>query len=112
MQVKDAKGNLFTPREWFVIPLSIIRNVIERIVDGSIVNYHYNPELPLLEQNEVKEEKSDKVDITGWAILSLNIKQKEFDKIIKGRLKRLAGRLNNLKSMPTPGWKMKQAIDI
>ena len=34
---KDGKA--YHPQEWFSVPLDIVREVIKRIIDGSIVNY-------------------------------------------------------------------------
>ena len=36
--------------EWFVVPLSIIREAIAKFMDGSIVDYTYNRELQALEK--------------------------------------------------------------
>ncbi len=44
-------GKRFTPREWFILPLEIIEQVIELIITGEIVNYRYdekNEELILI----------------------------------------------------------------
>lgn len=41
----------YTPREWFILPLEVIEQVIELIITGEIVNYRYdekNEELVLL----------------------------------------------------------------
>ncbi|MBE0515373.1 GIY-YIG nuclease family protein [Sulfurimonas sp.] len=44
-------GKRYTPREWFILPLDIIEQVIELIITGEIVNYRYdekNEELVLI----------------------------------------------------------------
>ena len=38
----DKSGKRYMPREWFVVPLNIIYEVIELIINGSIVNYKYD----------------------------------------------------------------------
>ena len=43
MQLKDRFGNPIVPREWFLVPLFIIDEVVEKIRDGSIVNFCYDP---------------------------------------------------------------------
>ncbi len=43
MQLKDRFGNPVVPREWFLVPLFIIDEVVEKIRDGSIVNFCYDP---------------------------------------------------------------------
>lgn len=40
--IYDAKGLRHIPREWFIVPIGIIEQVIELIVDGQIVNYRYD----------------------------------------------------------------------
>ncbi|GAQ12506.1 yeeC-like protein [Myroides odoratimimus] len=40
----DESGNRFVPREWFVVPLHIIDEVIQLLLNGSIINYRYNVE--------------------------------------------------------------------
>jgi hypothetical protein len=42
IEIKDRFGNPVIPREWFLVPIFIINEAIERIKDGSIVNYEYN----------------------------------------------------------------------
>lgn len=44
IKIKDRFGNPVTPQEWFLVPLFIIDEVIEKIKSGDIVNYSYNPE--------------------------------------------------------------------
>lgn len=36
------EGKRYTPREWFILPLEIIEQVIELIIAGEIVNYRYD----------------------------------------------------------------------
>lgn len=43
LTIKDRFGKPVSPREWFLVPLSVIEEIIERIQDGSIVEYDYNP---------------------------------------------------------------------
>lgn len=39
----DRFGNPVSPREWFLVPLFVIAEAIERIRDGSITRYSYDP---------------------------------------------------------------------
>ena len=32
-----------TPREWFLVPLSVIDEVVDRIKDGTVGDYSYDP---------------------------------------------------------------------
>ena len=85
MQLVDASGARFVAREWYVAPLGIIESVINRIIDGSIIRYRYNPSLFTLEQLPEKEYSKEKFDTTGLKILTLIIKQAWLDEILAGR---------------------------
>ncbi len=41
--IKDRFGNPVVPREWFLVPLQIVDEAIERIKDGTIGEYSYDP---------------------------------------------------------------------
>ena len=40
--IKDRFGNPVEPREWFMVPLFVIDEAVERIRDGSITQYVYD----------------------------------------------------------------------
>lgn len=42
LQVDVLLGRTVTPREWFVVPLELVREAITRMLDGTIVNYRYD----------------------------------------------------------------------
>jgi hypothetical protein len=44
IEVRDRFGNPVTAREWFLVPLFVIDEAIDRIKDGSIADYVYDPE--------------------------------------------------------------------
>jgi hypothetical protein len=44
LELKDRFDFGVEPREWFLAPLPVIREVIERLMDGSIENCRYDPE--------------------------------------------------------------------
>mgnify|MGYP000500443798 CR=1 FL=1 len=44
LAIKDRFGNPVKPREWFMLPLKVINEAIERIRDGSITEMVYDPE--------------------------------------------------------------------
>lgn len=46
--LQDRFGQPVKPREWFVVPLSVIDEAVERIKDGTITQYEYDPELARL----------------------------------------------------------------
>ena len=42
LQVDVLLGRTVTPREWFVVPLELVREAISRMLDGTVVNYRYD----------------------------------------------------------------------
>ncbi|MGH7036441.1 MAG: GIY-YIG nuclease family protein, partial [Stellaceae bacterium] len=50
IEVKDRFGNPVVPREWFLVPLFVIDDAVEKIKDGTITNYMYNPKTVRLER--------------------------------------------------------------
>lgn len=43
IQVKDRFGRLVTAREWFLVPIFIIDEMVEKIKEGTVENYYYDP---------------------------------------------------------------------
>lgn len=43
VEIKDRFGNPVKPREWFLVPLSVIDEVVRRVKDGTITKYLYDP---------------------------------------------------------------------
>jgi hypothetical protein len=43
IEIKDRFGNPVVPREWFLVPLFVIDEVVEKIRDGSIKHFRYEP---------------------------------------------------------------------
>jgi len=43
LEIKDRFGKPVAPREWFLVPLFVIDEVVEKIRDGSIVKFYYDP---------------------------------------------------------------------
>jgi hypothetical protein len=43
IEIKDRFGNPVKPREWFLVPLFVVDEVVERIKDGTIIQYVYDP---------------------------------------------------------------------
>lgn len=43
IEIKDRFGNPVRPREWFLVPLFIVDEAVERIKDGTITQYVYDP---------------------------------------------------------------------
>jgi hypothetical protein len=42
IEIKDRFGKPIKPREWFLLPLDVIEQAIEKIIDGSIIHYRYD----------------------------------------------------------------------
>ncbi|MFD0914486.1 GIY-YIG nuclease family protein [Methylophilus luteus] len=42
IHIKDRFGNPIYPREWFLVPLFIIDEMVEKIKNGTLTNYEYN----------------------------------------------------------------------
>ncbi len=43
LTIHDRFGNPVKPKEWFLVPLSVIDEAVERIKNGSIIGYEYDP---------------------------------------------------------------------
>ena len=39
----DRFGRPYVPKEWFMVPLFVIDEAVDRIRDGTIVGYRYDP---------------------------------------------------------------------
>jgi hypothetical protein len=54
IEIKDRFGTPVRPREWFLVPLYAIDEAMERIKDGSITGYVYDPVTAHLVKAELK----------------------------------------------------------
>lgn len=43
IEIKDRFGNPIVPREWFLVPRFAVDDAVERIKDGTITEYIYDP---------------------------------------------------------------------
>ena len=50
IEIKDRFGHPVIPREWFLVPLFAIDDAVEKIKDGTIPNYTYDPKTARLAQ--------------------------------------------------------------
>jgi T5orf172 domain len=48
LTIEDRFGHPVKPREWFLVPLHVIDDAVQRILDGSIVHAAYDPKLARL----------------------------------------------------------------
>jgi hypothetical protein len=46
--INDRFGQPVQPREWFLLPRFVIDEAVERVMDGSIINYIYDPQVARL----------------------------------------------------------------
>ena len=51
LQIEDRFGQPIRPREWFLVPLSAVNEAVEKIQDGTIAKYHYDPAFASLRPN-------------------------------------------------------------
>jgi hypothetical protein len=42
LAIPDRFGHMVKPREWFLVPLAVVDEVVERIRDRSILAYRYD----------------------------------------------------------------------
>lgn len=54
VEIKDRFGNPVKPREWFLVPLSVVDEVVTRIKDGTITRFVYDPTVARLTLRDVK----------------------------------------------------------
>ena len=48
IEIKDRFGNPVIPREWFLVPRFVIDEAVDRIRDGTITDYTYDPKTATL----------------------------------------------------------------
>jgi hypothetical protein len=58
IEIKDRFGTPVVPREWFLVPLFVIDEVVERIKDGTITKYVYDPQTARLTAATTRENAS------------------------------------------------------
>lgn len=54
LTIEDRFGKPVKPREWFVVPLQVIDEAVERIRDGSITHFVYDPKTAKLQRSATK----------------------------------------------------------
>lgn len=50
LELKDRFGQGVEPREWFLVPLPVIQEAIEKLIAGNIEKFRYNPEEARIEK--------------------------------------------------------------
>lgn len=51
IEIKDRFGNPVVPREWFLVPVFVIDEAVNRIRDGTITDYQYDPSTASLKRS-------------------------------------------------------------
>ncbi len=57
IEIRDRFGNAVVPREWFLVPRFVIDDAVERIKDGTITQYIYDPKTARLVKQGVSESR-------------------------------------------------------
>lgn len=52
IEIRDRFGSPVVPREWFLVPLFVVNEAVERIRDGTITEYQYDPKTAKLEKTK------------------------------------------------------------
>jgi hypothetical protein len=52
LTINDRFGNPVKPREWFLVPLRAIDEAVDRIKDGSITQFEYDPAIAGLKKRD------------------------------------------------------------
>jgi hypothetical protein len=58
IEIKDRFGNPVIPREWFLVPVFVVNDAVERIKDGTITEYVYDPKTARLVRPATRVKKS------------------------------------------------------
>jgi DNA-binding FadR family transcriptional regulator len=53
LELKDRFGAGVEPQEWFIAPLPVIRETIQKLMDGSIQDYRYEPETAKIVKQDI-----------------------------------------------------------
>ena len=60
LTIEDRFGHPVKPREWFLVPLHVIDETVQRIRDGSITDVVYDPKTARLISPQTEQNNSDK----------------------------------------------------
>jgi hypothetical protein len=52
IEIKDRFGKPIVPREWFLVPLPVINEVIEKLKNASLTEFEYDPSTATLKKRE------------------------------------------------------------
>jgi hypothetical protein len=52
IEIKDRFGRTVVAREWFLVPLPAVDEAVERLKDGTLTKFVYDPKLASLKERE------------------------------------------------------------
>ena len=55
IDIIDRFGKPIKPEEWFLVPLEVIKDTINKIMDGSITQYYYDPSKAELRKRNIDD---------------------------------------------------------
>ena len=58
VEIKDRFGRPVVAREWFLVPLAAVNEAVDRLKDGTLTKFVYDPKLASLKQREGSEAKA------------------------------------------------------
>ena len=58
VEIKDRFGQPVVAREWFLVPLAAVNEAVERLKDGTLTKFVYDPKLASLKQREGSDAKA------------------------------------------------------
>lgn len=82
LTVFDHNGVEHHPKEWFVVPLNVVDVIIEKILDGSIVDYTYNATMGCLERVVTRNTPTFRTE--GLKVLTLCVRKALFESYARG----------------------------
>lgn len=82
LTVFEHNGVEHHPKKWFVVPLNVVDAIIEKIMDGSIVDYTYNAQMDCLEK--VVSRKVPTFRTAGMKVLTLCVRKALFESYARG----------------------------
>lgn len=56
LELKDRFGAKVESREWFLVPLAVIEEAIQKLIDGTIENFRYDPDTAQIVEDREKPE--------------------------------------------------------
>jgi hypothetical protein len=65
LELQDRFGHGVEPREWFLVPLTVIEEAVDLLVKGSIGDFRYDPKSGLIVKLDTSGEQKAAVEVDG-----------------------------------------------